>query len=115
MMRTPLRFVSEEDSHCYRKGVRTLALVYVGILVLGIVVTSLRVEWRKHEVTAKAMAGPATTADLGRERARMRSVVVASAESSSSPGSSGTASAARCTIRNSPWSNGIARMASTSC
>jgi hypothetical protein len=80
MMRAPLRFASDEDRQYYRKAVRTLALVYAGILVLVVAVTTLRVEWRKQEVTAKATAGAVTaadpihalSADLGRERARTR-------------------------------------------
>jgi len=79
-MRTPLRFASEEDRQCYRQGIRTLALVYAGILILVVAITTLRVEWRKQEVTAQARAGAITaadpahalSADLGRERARMR-------------------------------------------
>jgi hypothetical protein len=78
MMGTPLRFTSDEDRQYYRKGIRTLALVYAGILVLVVAITTLRVEWRKQEVTAKATASAVTaaapahalSADLGRERAR---------------------------------------------
>jgi hypothetical protein len=79
-MRAPLRITSDEDRQYYRQGIRTLALVYAGILVLVVAVTSLRVEWRNQEVTAKAAAGAVTaaapayalSADLGRERARTR-------------------------------------------
>jgi hypothetical protein len=48
MMRDSLRFTSDEDRQYYRKGVRTLALVYAGILVLVVAVTALRGEWRKQ-------------------------------------------------------------------
>jgi hypothetical protein len=57
LMRAPLRFSSDEDRECYRQGIRTLALVYVGILVLVVAVTALCGEWRKRDVTAKATAG----------------------------------------------------------
>jgi hypothetical protein len=78
--RAPLRFTSDEDRQYYRKGVRTLALVYAGILVLVVAVTGLRGEWRKQDVTAKATASAVTaaypahpvSADLGRERERTR-------------------------------------------
>lgn len=77
-MRSPLGFTSDEDRQCYRKGVRALALVYAGLLVLVIAITALRVDWRKQEVTARATASAvataspahASSADLGRERAR---------------------------------------------
>jgi hypothetical protein len=78
MMRDSLRFVSDDDRQCYRKGVRTLALVYGGILVLVVAITALRGELQ--EATAKTMAGAVSAADpahpfsvdLGRERARTR-------------------------------------------
>jgi len=57
LMRAPLRFTSDEDRACYREGIRTLALVYAGILVLLIAITALFGEWRKPEVTAKAATG----------------------------------------------------------
>jgi hypothetical protein len=56
LMRTPLRFVSEEDRQLFRKGMRTLALVYAGIAVLVVAITELRGEWRKQDVTAKVTA-----------------------------------------------------------
>ena len=46
-MRTPPRFTSDEDRQHYRQGIRTLALVYVGILVLLVAVTALRGDWGK--------------------------------------------------------------------
>jgi hypothetical protein len=78
--RAPLRFTSDEDRQYYRKGVRTLALVYASILMLVVAVTALRGEWRNQDVTAKAAAGAVTaaypahsvSADLGRERERTR-------------------------------------------
>jgi hypothetical protein len=78
MMRDSLRFVSDDDRQCYRKGVRTLALVYGGILVLVVAITALRGELQ--EATAKTTAGAVSAADpahpfsvdLGRERARTR-------------------------------------------
>jgi hypothetical protein len=51
------RFPSNEDRECYRKGIRILALMYVGILVLVAVVTALRAELRTEGDTAKATAG----------------------------------------------------------
>jgi hypothetical protein len=63
LIRAPLRFTSDEDRRYYRKGIRTLALVYAGILVLLIAITALRGEWSKQDVTAKATAG---TADISR-------------------------------------------------
>ena len=57
LVRAPLRFTGEEDRQHYRHGIRTLALVYVGILVLVVAVTALRGEWRKQDVTEKATAG----------------------------------------------------------
>jgi hypothetical protein len=79
-MRAPLRFVSDEDRQCYRKGIRHLALIYAGILVLVVAVTALRAELRTQDATAKATAGavsaadpaPSLRADLGRDRARSR-------------------------------------------
>lgn len=80
MMRDSLRFVSDDDRQCYRKGIRTLALVYGGILVLVVVVTALRTQLHTQQATAKAMAGAVSaadsahsfSADLERERARSR-------------------------------------------
>ncbi len=57
LIRAPLRFTSEEDRQYYRQGIRTLALVYAGILVLLVAITALRGEWAKQDVTAKATAG----------------------------------------------------------
>ena len=57
----PLRFASDEDRQLYRQGIRTLALVYVGIVVLVVAVTALRGEWRKQDVTTKAVAGTIET------------------------------------------------------
>jgi hypothetical protein len=56
-MRSPLRFSSEEDRQYFREGIRTLALVYAGILVLVVAITALHGEWGKQEVTTKAAAG----------------------------------------------------------
>lgn len=78
MMRAPLRFVSNEDRQCFRKGIQTLALVYGGILVLVFAVTTLRFELRTQEAAAKTTAGAVSAADLahplradlGRERTR---------------------------------------------
>jgi hypothetical protein len=56
-MRAPLRFTSEEDRKCYRQGIRSLALVYVGILALVVAVTALHGEWRKQGVAAKTATG----------------------------------------------------------
>ena len=70
MMRGALRVTSDEDRQYFRKGIRTLALMYAGILVLLVAVTVLRAEWRRQEVTAKAT--DALSADLGRERAGTR-------------------------------------------
>jgi hypothetical protein len=64
-MRTPLRFAREEDRQCYRQGIRTLALLYAGILVLVVAITTVRVEWRKQEVTAQARAGAVTACGSG--------------------------------------------------
>ena len=64
-MRAPLRITSDEDRQYYRQGIRTLALLYAGILVLVVAVTSLRVEWRNQEVTAKATTGAVTASDPG--------------------------------------------------
>jgi len=79
-MRAPLRFISDEDRQYYRKGIRTLALMYAGILALVVAVTALRAEWRNQDVAAKAAAGAANaadsahrlSADLGRGRARIQ-------------------------------------------
>jgi hypothetical protein len=56
LMRSPLRFSSEEDRQHFRQGIRTLTLVYVGIMVLVVAITALRGEWGKQEVTTKAAA-----------------------------------------------------------
>ena len=56
-MRTPLRFTSDADRQCFRQGIRTLVLVYAGILVLVVAITALRGEWSKQDITAKATAG----------------------------------------------------------
>ncbi len=79
-MRAPLRFTSDEDRQYFRQSIRTLALMYAGILVLVVAVTALRVEWRNQDVAAKAAAGAVTaadpahrlSADLGRGRARIQ-------------------------------------------
>jgi hypothetical protein len=52
-MRAPRRFTSDEDRECYRQAIRSLALVYVGILALVVVFTALHGEWRKQGVAAK--------------------------------------------------------------
>jgi hypothetical protein len=57
LIRTPLRFTSEEDRQHYRRGIRTLALVYVGFLMLVLAVTGLRAEWHNHNINTKAVAG----------------------------------------------------------
>lgn len=57
LIRAPLRFISDEDRKCYRQGIRSLALVYAGIVVLLVAITALRGEWRKQDVAAKAAAG----------------------------------------------------------
>jgi hypothetical protein len=56
LMRTPLRFTTDEDRQYYRQGIRTLALVYAGILALVVAVTALLGAWSKQELTAKAAA-----------------------------------------------------------
>jgi hypothetical protein len=56
-MRAPLRFTSDEDRQCYRKGIRSLVLVYAGILALVVAITALRGERHKEDVTAKTTAG----------------------------------------------------------
>jgi hypothetical protein len=79
-MLAPLRFKSNEDRECYRKGIRLLALMYVGILALVVIVTSVRVELRTQDAVAKSTAGAVSTAvsvlsfssDPGRETARPR-------------------------------------------
>jgi hypothetical protein len=57
LVRAPLRFTSEQDRECFREGIRTLALVYVGILMLVVVVTALHGDWRKRDVRPQATAG----------------------------------------------------------
>jgi len=57
LVRAPLRFTSDEDRQLYRQGLRTLALVYVGILVLVVAVTALHGERHKQDVAPKATAG----------------------------------------------------------
>lgn len=54
LVRAPLRFASDKDRQLYRKGLRTLALVYAGLLVLVVALTASRSEWRKQELTANA-------------------------------------------------------------
>jgi hypothetical protein len=74
LMRAPLWFTSDEDRQYYRKGIRILALVYAGILVLVVAVTALRGEWATATASAVTAADHAhpLSADLGRERARTR-------------------------------------------
>jgi len=57
LIRAPLRFTGDEDRQLYRQAIRTLALVYVGIVVLVVAITALRGEWTRQELTAKATAG----------------------------------------------------------
>ena len=57
LIRGPVRFTSDEDRQFYRQGIRTLTLVYAGILVLVVAVTVLRGGWSKPDVTAKANVG----------------------------------------------------------
>ncbi len=64
LVRAPLRFTSDEDRQLYRKGLRTMALVYAGLLVLVVAVTASRSEWRKQQLTEKATAGTITATDL---------------------------------------------------
>jgi hypothetical protein len=57
LMRTPPRFTSEVNRQQYRQGIRTLALVYAGILALVVAITALCGEWRNQEVAAQTTAG----------------------------------------------------------
>ncbi len=57
LIRAPLRFTSDEDRQHYRRGIRTLGLVYAGILMLVVAITALRGQWHKPDVTAKVTPG----------------------------------------------------------
>jgi hypothetical protein len=63
LVRAPLRFASDEDRQLYRKGLRTLALVYTGLMVLGVAVTASRSDWRTQHLTEKTTAGSVTAAN----------------------------------------------------
>jgi hypothetical protein len=57
LVRTPPRFINEDDRQQYRQGIRRLALVYAGVLVLLVAITALRGDWSSQNVSAKATTG----------------------------------------------------------
>lgn len=57
LIRAPLRFTSDQDRRDFHRGIRTLGLVYAGILTLVLAITTLRSEWHKQDATAKVTAG----------------------------------------------------------